>query len=420
MATSTAASGGTISDPTDLTREDYVLAFKNTLKEVKDDDVPGLAGGVAFKIFVSIFPSIIAAVAIFGLVTNAAEMAEWLSEARGFLPEPIIDLLQPFLVSLTKTKQSTASVTAIVGIAAGLFAATSAAISLMKALSRAYDVKETRKFVRQRLVALVITLALVAALVGIVLLLVVGENMQASLLPGVSPPLSWAVTAARFALALALLVLLFAFVYWIGPNRDHPSWVWMSPGSLLGVLGWLLISGGFSLYVDLVGGESYSRTYGTALAGVVVTLLWLQFSMLVILIGAEFNAEVERMRALHIRVGEGAGFAAPAATAMVPHDTESGAATINEAQTAAHGVRIPTTEVQPTLELPAPGLLPPVTEAEPTVELATLTSSSPPATEPRNEVAASRPSASKRGAGAVAAGMAMAVFLGFARRRSRR
>jgi len=444
MATRTADAGTrTPETPADLTRTDYVSAFKNTLKEVKDDDVPGLAAGVAFKIFMSIFPSMIAAVAIFGLVMNAAEMVEWLAAARGFLPEPVIKLLTPFLQSLTKTKESTASFTAAAGIVAGLVAATSAAISMMKALSRAYDVKETRKFVRQRLVALAITVALVLALVGIVLLLVVGANVQASVLPGVAPPLSWAVTATRFVLALALLVLLFAFVYWIGPNRDHPSWVWMSPGAMFGVVGWLLVAGGFSLYVQLVGGNSYNRTYGTALAGVVVLLLWLQFSMLVILVGAEFNSEVERMRAMHKRVGEGAGFALPGGTALAGPYAGAGILALAEAQQSAHTVEMPAAgDVEPTVEMPAPALLgtPASTETvemeRPTIyqsEAAGATTvevpredreralglSATPAAQPVT-TATAVPANARRAGALAASAMAVAVFLGLARRRARR
>lgn len=449
MATMIPAASGSmaVDDPTDLDRADYLQAFKNTMKEVKDDDVPGLAGGVAFKIFISIFPSLLAAVAIFGLVMTPADIIDLLGELRGILPGPAIELLDNLLTDLTLTKESTAGITAAIGIATGLFAATSAAVSLMKALSRAYDVPETRKIVRQRLIALAITVALVVALVGIVLLLVAGRSLQETLFPAVPVAFGWALAAARFGLALLLLIVLFAFVFWIGPNRDHPSWVWMSPGALFGVLGWLAVAGGFSLYVRWFGGASYKATYGT-IAGVIVLLLWLQLSMLVILIGAEFNAEVERLRALHLRVREGAGFAVPAANAMTPGDAESGAATITETQVAAHAIHLPGVEVEPTLEMPAPTLLPPVTEAEPTVPVRTtgadVTVEIP---SPASASAASGPSAaaagtpgaadthgvgigtpsagigtpSARQAGALVASVtAVAVFLGFARRRTRR
>ncbi len=426
MARKNKAPAGPVDDPTDLTRADYFTAFKRTLKEVKEDDVPGLAAGAAFKIFMSIFPSLLTAVAIFGLVMTPGEIADLLAEAQGFLPETAIKVLQKPLNDLTQAKESTAGFAAVAGIATAVVAATSAAISLMKALSRAYDVKETRKFVRQRLVAVALTLALIAALLGIVLLLVAGRHLQASLLPGVAPPLSWAVTGARFALALALLVLLFAFVYWIGPNRDHPSWVWLSPGSLFGVVGWLIVSGGFTLYTQSEFGDGYGRTYA-GIAGVVVLLLWLQMSMLVILIGAEFNAEIERMRALHLRVGEGAGFAAPAATALVPHDAEAGVATITEAQTGAHAVHPPPSDVEPTVEMPAPTLIPPPS-ADATVELpprpadATVEIPARPLTPPDTGAlaVALRPPSSIRTIGSVAAGAtALAAMLGFARRRHR-
>ena len=397
MASSTAEAGTEpVDTPADLTRADYVAAFKSTLKEVKDDDVPGLAGGVAFKIFMSIFPSLIAAVAIFGLVMNTAEMAEWLREARGFLPQQVIDLIAPFLDDLTKTKQSTASFTALAGVATGLFAATSAAISMMKALSRAYDVQETRKFVRQRTVALLITLSLVVALAAIVLLLVVGRQVQESVLPGVPAPLDWLLVAARFALALVVLVLLFAFVYWIGPNRDHPSWVWMSPGALFGVVGWLIVAGGFTLYVQLMGGENYNKTYG-AIAGVVVLLLWLQLSMLVILIGAEFNAEVERRRAVIVRVTEGAGFAMPAPAAGLAPDGMVAAAQVRESEVAADTLVV----APPHGPTHSPAGAPLALGATPTASAMTAST------------------ATRRNNVAVAAAMAAAVFLGFARRRTR-
>lgn len=434
MTTSMPAAGGSmdIDDPTDLTRADYFQAFKNTLKEVKDDDVPGLAGGVAFKMFLSLFPSLLAAVAIFSIVVTPAELADWVSEARGILPKSALDFLTTQLEDLTAGEGS-AGLAAVLGVAAGIFAATSAAVSLMKALSRAYDVPETRKFVRQRLVGLALTVALVLTLTAIVLLLVIGRQVQEALLGSLASPFDMMIAGARFLLALVVLVLLFAFVYWAGPNRDHPSWVWMSPGAVLGVVGWLAISGLFTVYAQNFG--KYNETYGT-IGGVIVLLLWLQLSMLAMLLGAEFNAEVERMKSVHKRVGEGAGFAAPAASAMAHADPEGGTATLMEAQTSSHAVHPVSGDVEPTLEMPAPSLLPPVTETSPTVELQaseltppvseaspTVELAAPTFTQPAVDDNPGGPSSamSTRNAGALTAGfMALAVFLGFARRRSRR
>ncbi len=410
-STSVSAPSPTVPEsPTDLNRRDYLTALKRTFAEIKTDDVPGLAGGVAFKMFLSLFPSLLAAVAVFSIVTTPGEIAEMIEQARGVLPGAAVELINRPLEELANTKTGTAGIAAALGIATGLVSATGAAVSLMKALSRAYDVAETRKFLRQRLIGLLLTLALIVALVGIALLLVVGGQLQTSLLPGVVPPLAYGLAAVRFVLALAVLVLLFAFVYWAGPNRDHPSWVWMSPGALFGVIGWLVVAGGFSLYAETA--DSYPRTYGTII-GVVVLLIWLQLSMLVILVGAEFNAEVERMRSLHVRVGEGAGFAQPAvAAAWVPSDIEAGLGTLSQGQGEAHTLQTPAPPpVEDTVRLRAP--IPPVApETAPAVaETNALAPEAPALLNP--------PSA--RTAGAAAAALtAAAVFLGFARRRARR
>ena len=368
-------------NPTDLDRQEYLAAFKRTLKEVKDDDVPGLAAGVAFKMFLSIFPSLFAAVAIFSIVTTATEIASWIDEAKGFLPSEAVELLTTPLKNLADGGGTAAGFAALAGIAAGVLAATSAAISMMKALSRAYDVAETRKFVRQRVVALLLTLALLASLVAVALLLIVGRQVQESLLGNVPPPLDWLLVAVRFVLALLVLIVLFAFVYWIGPNRDHPSWVWMSPGAALAVVGWLAVAGGFTLYAQTLG--NYDKTYG-AIAGVALLLIWLQLSMLVILFGAEFNAEVERTRATQLRVTEGAGFAVPAPAAGLGPDGIVTPAQVREAEVAADTLAVAPAD-PPDTAAPAPASAAPA----------------------------------RRSGAAVAAAMAAAIFLGFARRRGR-
>ena len=394
MTTEHAAAGIQVPDnPGDLTRQDYVAALKRTMKEVKDDDVPGLASGVAFKIFLSIFPALFAAVAIFSLVTTVSELTSWLESAGGFLPEAAADLIRKPLLDLVSAKTSALGFAAIAGVATGIWAATGAAVSLMKALSRAYDVPETRKFARQRLDALFLTIALLAALLAVAGLLVLGPQLQTLVLGDVTAPLSWVFAAARLLLVLAVLLVLFAFVYWLGPNRDHPSWVWISPGALLGVTGWLVASGGFTFYAQNLGSGSYERTYGT-IAGVAILLIWLQISMMVILIGAEFNAEVERTRSVHLRVAEGAGFAALEGTAAhVEPPADAPEATLVQTEAGAHTVT-PTDE-----------------SSSPTIPEAPALSDA--------GVSSSR--SGPRKAGAIAAGlMACAVFLGLARRRARR
>ena len=395
-------------NPADLSGEDYRAAFKRTLKEVKDDDVPGLASGVAFKMFLSLFPSLFAAVAIFSIVTTPGEIAEMIDQAGAFLPEKALEFIVNPLQELANGDGTSAGFAALAGIAGGLFAATSAAISMMKALSRAYDVPETRKFVKQRLVGLALTIALLAALIAVALLLIVGRQLQESLLGNLPQPLDWLLVAVRFVLALAVLTALFAFIYWIGPNREHPSWVWMSPGSALAVIGWLVVAGGFTYYAQTLGDANYNKTYG-AIAGVAILLVWLQLSMLVILVGAEFNAEIERRRRVHAAVSEGAGFAVPAASAAVGSPDPAGdAATLAQAEHDAPAVTdsapaaVPDPGDPVVLDLapaPVPSRVPPLAAAQPTSGATT---------------------SGARNAGFAAAATAIVALLGFARHRHRR
>lgn len=309
MSSDVSLSGGAVppGDPGDLTREDYRTALKATVAETKRDDVPSLAAGVAFKIFLSLFPAAIAAAAVFSLVTTPEDILKVRDAIGDLIPNRAAEVVTGPLDNLVEGGGSGAGGLAIGGVLAGLWAASSAAVTLMKALSRAYDVEETRKFVGQRLIALAITLALFVTMVGMVLLLVAGGPIQEALLPPQLGPVGgFLVSAMRFLAALALLVALFAFLYWIGPDRERPEWTWLSPGAVVGVVGWLLTSGGFTLYVRMAG--DYEATYG-ALAGVIVLLLWLQLSMMMLLIGGELNNEIHRVRAKKLVVAEGAGFA---------------------------------------------------------------------------------------------------------------
>lgn len=269
---------------------------KSTLKEVKEDDLSLLASAVAFRIFLSIFPTLIAAVAIFGLVTEPSELGRLLAEARAVMPGDAFTLLE---ASLTKLSESGTGGVAVAGIAGGLWAASSAAAVLIKALNLAYDVSERRKLVKLRLVAFAITLALFVAVASLMLLLVLGRFLQGWLIPESMKDqgFEYVITAARVLASVVVLIVLFAVIYWIGPDRDVPSFKWITPGAVLGVIGWLALSGAFALYTRVFG--NYDATYGT-LAGAVVTMLWIQLSMLMLLVGAEVNQIWE----LRLRVGK--------------------------------------------------------------------------------------------------------------------
>lgn len=302
----TGALGPPLDQPSGLTRADLGLLTRRTLAQFKGDDVPGLAAGVAFKIFLSLFPALLAAAGIYSLTNAPGDVQSLVDVVGRYLPSEATGIVDETLTQITSTDEGAAGGLAVVGILGGLFSATGAAVSLMRALNRAYDVGERRKVVALRVTGLALTVALFLMLVTLVGLIVLGPQLRDLLIPDAldSPVVGFLFRTGQFLLALAVLGVFFAFVYWIGPSRERPAWAWISPGATVGVLLMLLASFGFTLYTQTLG--NYASSYGT-LAGVVVLLLWLQLTMLAILAGGEINAEVEALRAERLALRRAAG-----------------------------------------------------------------------------------------------------------------
>lgn len=292
---------GTLQEPTDLTRGEWIAVLKAAKNQAQRDDISSLAAGVAYRIFLSLFPVLIAAVAIFSLVVSSTELEHDLTAAQGVIP----DQARAIIENQLEAGGEAAGSIAVVAILVGLLAALAAAQAIMKALNRAYNVEESRGFIEQRVIALLLTLALFLALVGLVVVLVFGPQIVGAIVPAVllRNGLGVLITLGRYVAAMAVLVVLFAFIYAVGPDRPAPRWTWMSPGAILGVIGWLVVSYGFSVYTRIAPSYNEGGVYGT-FAGVIVMLIWLQLTMLILLFGAELDAELERAREQAAGLGE--------------------------------------------------------------------------------------------------------------------
>jgi membrane protein len=181
-------------------------------------------------------------------------------------------------------------------VALALWSASSGMVGLQMGLDVAYDVESDRKFVKKRVVAFEL-MAAMAVLGGLATALIVfggpiGDALRDNLPFGSAFSLLWGLI--RYVLGLGALTALFAVIYYLAPNRDTPSWAWVSPGGILAAAIWLVASFGFRLYVSSFG--KYAETYGS-LAGVIVLLLWLYLTALAVIIGGELNAELERQSA---------------------------------------------------------------------------------------------------------------------------
>jgi membrane protein len=207
-------------------------------------------------------------------------------------PKAVLDAIN--LAKKSSAHNSAGSAIALtVGLIAAVWAASGATSSLIKAVNRASGIKETRKIwtVRLLALALVVLTALVTAVVFVLIVFgaPLGEAIARRAHLGHQFIVVW--QALRWPIAFAGLVLFNEAVYWLAPNRTPPNWKWLTPGSLVAATLWLALSALFSLYTNY--SSSYDRTYGS-LAGVIILLLWLDFSAVALLFGAELNAELER------------------------------------------------------------------------------------------------------------------------------
>jgi membrane protein len=259
---------------------------KRTGKEVKQDQVPLLSAGVAYYTLLSLFPAAIAAVSIYGLVANPDTVRDQIDKLTEMLSPSTADLVGEQIKQVTSGAGGALGLATVIGILTALWSASSGMKALITGVNLAYDEVETRKFVKLRGLALLLTLGAMV-LLGVALALIVGFPAVVDDWP---TPLAWTAGILRWVLLAALLVAALAVLYRYAPNRDEPRWTWVSWGSGIATLLWILASVGFSIYANSFG--NYNKTYG-ALAGVIILMFWLFLTAFVVLVGAELNTEME-------------------------------------------------------------------------------------------------------------------------------
>jgi membrane protein len=259
---------------------------KRTMKEVKQDQVPLLAAGVAFYLLLSLFPAIIAGVSIYGLVANPTTVRDQIARLTETLSPETASLVGEQLRQVTAGAGGALGLATVLGILLALWSASSGMKALITGINMTYDETETRKFVKLRGLALLLTLGAMV-LLAVALALIVGFPAVPDTWPAA---LQWVAAVLRFVLLAVLLVVGLAALYRYAPDRDQPRWTWVSWGSGIATLLWVLASVGFSIYASSFG--NYNKTYG-ALAGVIILMFWLFLSAFVVLLGAELNTEME-------------------------------------------------------------------------------------------------------------------------------
>ncbi len=290
--------------PWSLAPREWVDVLKRSLQSFLADDAVGLSAQVAFSSLLAFFPAMVFLVGLLDLVGAYETLEDFLAPVA---PGAVIETIETLQ---RDTTTSTSVVAFVVGAGLAVWAASGAMNAVIKSVNRAYDRVETRPFWKLRIVAIVLVCLTGLVLAGLLLLIVFGGPLGTAIADqaGLGGAFEFVWTVLRWPLAFVAILLFFAIVYYLAPNLDHRSWVWLTPGSLVGAVAWLVLSGLFALYTSL--SDSYSRTYG-ALASGIVLLLWLNYSAFALLFGAELNSELDRQAEIRAAGGPKAGLVKP-------------------------------------------------------------------------------------------------------------
>jgi membrane protein len=257
--------------------------------EFQQDEILGRGAQLAYYFLLALFPALIFLTALMGLFPLQNAMPELMSYLQNVLPEDALSLVQRYLEQVV---QGSGGGLLSLGLLGALWASSSGVTAIIDSLNTVYGAKETRPFWKVRLVAILLTIGLAGFIIVSITLILYGEDI-ASWIAGYVGfgeffELAWVVL--QWPVAIALMLFALAAMYYFCPDVEQ-DWRWVTPGSLLAVLLWLLVSLGFKLYVDNFG--DYNKVYGS-IAGVIVLMLWLYWSGITFLLGGELNAEIEK------------------------------------------------------------------------------------------------------------------------------
>src|SRR5215211_665100 len=279
--------------PTKLRGRSWLATVRRTVKEFSEDNLTDWAAALTYYGILAIFPALLALVSILGLVGQSATQP-LIDNLSSVAPGAAKDIITSALKNLQKS-QGAAGVLFIVGLGLAIWSASGYVAAFMRASNAIYDVEEGRpiwKTVPTRVLTTLMLLVMLAAVaIGVAITGPLADQVGKLLGVGSTATTVWDI--AKWPVILLFVITMFAVLYWATPNVKHPKFRWISPGSVVGVLVWIIASAAFAFYVANF--ASYNKTYGS-LGGVIVFLVWLWVSNIAILLGAEFNAEVERSR----------------------------------------------------------------------------------------------------------------------------
>jgi membrane protein len=280
---------------TNMPRAGWIAILKRSVREFKHDDITDRAAALTYFGVLALFPAMLVLVSILGLLGKATTQ-QVLNNISQIAPGGVHTFLNG-VVTQVQGKAGVAGVAGIIGIVVALWSASGYVAAFMRASNAIYDVDEGRPIWKTAPVRVGTTIALVIMLVIAVAIVVltgpVANQVGSAFGIGHAAVLIWDI--AKWPVLLIIVSVMLSLLYKATPNVKQPAFRWISAGGIVAVIIWLIASGLFAVYVSFSG--SYNKTYGS-LATVIIFLVWLWISNIAILLGAEFNAEAQRERAI--------------------------------------------------------------------------------------------------------------------------
>ncbi|GAA3814153.1 YihY/virulence factor BrkB family protein [Sphaerisporangium flaviroseum] len=289
------ASAAAPEGPLQLSKRSWWSVLKRTVKEFQEDKVTDWAAALTYYSVLSMFPALLAAVSLLGLFGKKATQP-LIDNLGALAPGPARQILDSVLTSL-QSNQGAAGIATAMGIGVALWSASGYVGAFMRAANVMYEMPEGRPIWKTVPLRLAITTVLVIMMaVGAVAVVFTGSvASEAGKLLGIGDTTLTVWGIAKWPALVIIVIVVLALLYWAAPNVAHPGFRWVTPGSMLAVVLWIIASVAFGFYVANF--ASYSKTYA-ALAGVIIFLVWLWITNIAVLLGVEFDAELARGRAI--------------------------------------------------------------------------------------------------------------------------
>lgn len=290
--------GRSADTPAEIPAEGWKDIALRIYRSVGADRIVAIAAGVTFFVLLALFPGIAGLIAIYGLFADPGTMAGHLNALAGILPEGGTQIISEQIDRLTAQPPQKLGFAMIAGLAISFWSANGGIKATFDALNIVYREKEKRSFIRLNLQSLTFTVGAMAFVVISLLVIAVIPNLLEAW--GLSRAGELLIKIGRWPLLFLAASFFIALVFRFGPSRDKPKWRWITPGSMFAAAVWLAASLLFSWYAENFG--SYNKTYGS-LGAAIGFMTWLWISVIVILVGAKLNAEMEHQTARDTTVG---------------------------------------------------------------------------------------------------------------------